>query len=388
MMVDGTSEGGDGIENGTEPMSDDEVVVHEEGDIIQPPVEEGQDEIDVEDMSEKTFSQHKGSVFAVDVSKSEEFVLTGGEDDLAYIWKISGEETFRKIDGHKDSVSHVGFSPNDKYYFTADLSGFIQLFELKDNKKIWEFEVGDVMWVMWHPIVPILLAGAVDGSVWMWKVPSFETKTIQLSSTPPVDATFLSSNRHLAVGYQDGTVKVICLKSGEATLSVDTKQEITCVGISHDMKLLMTGTPNSSVCLVAAEAQRLITSLTEHPAGYTAPENSPSDSVEHITFHPTRHVAAVSYVDNKVCLWDTALQRLRTTLAHPDGVVKSSWAGDSEHHLVTCCLDGVVRVWDVDQNEIIAEVTGHRDQLLDMKISENLVVTADDSGVVKVFRIS
>jgi WD40 repeat protein len=117
-------------------------------------------------------------------------------------------------------------------------------------------------------------------------------------------------------------------------------------------------------------------------------ENAPTDSVEHITFHPKRSVAAVSYVDNKVCLWDTTLQRLRTTLKHPDGVVRSSWAGDSEHHLVTCCLDGIVRVWDVDQNEIIAEVTGHHDQLLDMRISENLVVTADDSGVVKVFRIS
>ena len=47
-------------------------------------------EVDVEDMSEKTFSQHKGSVFSVAISKSEEYVLTGGEDDLAYVWKISG----------------------------------------------------------------------------------------------------------------------------------------------------------------------------------------------------------------------------------------------------------------------------------------------------------
>ena len=245
-----------------------------------------------------------------------------------------------------------------------------------------------MLWVMWHPVVPILLAGAVDGGVWMWKVPAFETKTIQLSSNPPVDAKFLSTNRHLAVGYQDGTIKVIDLKSGEATLSVDTKQEISSIGVSRDDNLIMAGSPESSVCLVAVQAGKVIGTLTEHPAGYTPAENAPSDSVEHIAFHPNRTVAAVSYIDNKVCLWDTALQRLRTTLSHPDGVVKSCWAGDSDHHLVTCCLDGIVRVWDVDQTEIIAQVTGHRDQLLDMKISENLVVTADDSGLVKVFRIS
>lgn len=41
---------------------------------------------------------------------------------------MSGEEEWsHKIEGHKDSVTQVGFSPNDKYYFTADLSGYIQV---------------------------------------------------------------------------------------------------------------------------------------------------------------------------------------------------------------------------------------------------------------------
>ena len=248
--------------------------------------------------------------------------------------------------------------------------------------------MGDTLWVKWHPVVPILLAGAVEGGVWMWKVPDFETKTIQLSNFPPVDAVFMSTNRHLVVGYQNGVVKVIDLKTGEATMSVDTKEELTSVAISRDDKLIMVGTPVSSITLITTQSGKVIATFSEHPAGYTPPTDAPSDSVEHITFHPNRTLAAVSYVNNRVCLWDVAQQKLRILLKHPDGVVKSSWAGDSDHHLVTCCLDGVVRVWDVDQNEVIVEVTGHTAQLLDMKISENLVVTADDSGSAKVFRIS
>lgn len=389
MMVDGTDEGGKEGDN-SEQMSDEDEAVYEDDDIIPPLPEEVEGNLDVEDMADRTFAEHKGSVFCVAISKSEQYVLTGGEDDLAYLWHITAEDSneYCKIEGHKDSVSHVGFSSNDKYYFTADLSGYIQLFELQGNKKIWDFEVGDVLWVMWHPIVPILLAGASEGGVWMWKVPAFETKTIQLSNVPPVDAAFLSTNRHLVVGYQDGVVKVIDLKSGEATVSVDIKEEITSIGVSSDDNIIMVGTPLSSVSLIASQAGKVITRLTEHHAGYTPPEDGSTDSVEHITFHPKRSLAAVSYVKDKVCLWDTGLQRLRTTLPHPDGVVKSVWAGDSEHHLVTCCLDGVVRVWDVDQTEVIAEVTGHTAQLLDMRISDSLVVTADDAGIVKVFRIS
>ena len=241
------------------------------------------------------------------------------------------------------------------------------------------------MWVRWHPVVPILLAGTVEGGVWMWKVPSFETKTIQLSSAPPVDATFLSTNRHLLVGYQDGTAKVLDLKSGEAAVSVEVKCEVTSVGRAPDDGLLLIGGADSTLTLVSG-AGKVIGTLREKIPGTTG---NMDDSVEHIAFHPTRPLVAASYVKDRVCLWDTSLQRLRTTLAHPDGVVKTQWAGDSEHHLVTCCLDGIVRVWDVDQGEVIAEVTGgHSSQLLDMRISENLVVTCDDGGSVKVFRIS
>lgn len=39
------------------------------------------------------------------------------------------------------------------------LKAFPQVFETASRKKIWDFEVGDVLWVMWHPVVPILMAG-------------------------------------------------------------------------------------------------------------------------------------------------------------------------------------------------------------------------------------
>ena len=34
-------------------------------------------------------------------------------------------------------------------------------------------------WLQWHPLAPVLLAGTVDGDVWMWKIPDGDTKTFQ-----------------------------------------------------------------------------------------------------------------------------------------------------------------------------------------------------------------
>ena len=54
------------------------------------------EEVEFNDMSERTLDAHNGSVFCVAVTKSEKYVLTGGEDDLAYIWDISGESNIKQ----------------------------------------------------------------------------------------------------------------------------------------------------------------------------------------------------------------------------------------------------------------------------------------------------
>ena len=42
-------------------------------------------------MSNTTFSEHAKGVFCIDVSNDEKYILSGGEDDLAYIWNSKGE---------------------------------------------------------------------------------------------------------------------------------------------------------------------------------------------------------------------------------------------------------------------------------------------------------
>lgn len=31
-------------------------------------------------------------------------------------------------------------------------------------------------WLRWHKVVPVLLVGTADGDVWMWNIPSSESK--------------------------------------------------------------------------------------------------------------------------------------------------------------------------------------------------------------------
>ncbi len=37
--------------------------------------------------------------------------------------------------------------------------------------EVWSFEVGDILWLRWHPLANVLLCGTADSEMWMWKIP-------------------------------------------------------------------------------------------------------------------------------------------------------------------------------------------------------------------------
>ena len=49
-------------------------------------------------------------------------------------------------------------------------------------------------------------------------------------------------------------------------------------------------------------------------------------------------------------------------------VIRIRWLPQSVH-VVSACLDGVVRVWDVRSGECRREFVGHSDEILDMVLS-------------------
>lgn len=89
--------------------------------------EHEQIEAEVIDVSKLTFPKHGKSVFGSDVSKNQKLVVTGGEDDMAYVWDSASGEVLFECTGHKDSVVEVGFNHDDAYVVTGDMAGLIQV---------------------------------------------------------------------------------------------------------------------------------------------------------------------------------------------------------------------------------------------------------------------
>ncbi|KAK0563830.1 60S ribosomal subunit assembly or modification protein [Tilletia horrida] len=146
----------------------------------------------IQDTSLASFPAHAPkSVFAVALHPaypSPPWALSGGEDDKADIWDAISGEMIAVLQGHTDSVISVGWSADGKMAASASMDGTVKVWTaagtatqgadgVEDVNAAWTacatLEGPDeITWMAWHPKGPVLVAGAQDGTVWMWQLPA------------------------------------------------------------------------------------------------------------------------------------------------------------------------------------------------------------------------
>lgn len=122
---------------GDEPMDEDEEA--EAGDTLGD-MGEGSSGV-VNDISVQHFETHTASVFAVAGHPTQPLAVSGGEDDLGYIWDITDGEIIVKLTGHTDSVTSVGWSADGQMIATGGMDGRIRVWRRvgAENYNTWEF---------------------------------------------------------------------------------------------------------------------------------------------------------------------------------------------------------------------------------------------------------
>ncbi|KAE8278386.1 Angio-associated migratory cell protein [Larimichthys crocea] len=328
---------------------------------------ETEDEMEAEaeqDDSEFTFSRHNGSVFCVSLDPAtNSMAVTGGEDDKAFVWRLSDGEVLLECTGHKDSVTCAVFSHDSSLVASGDMSGMIKVWKVETKEEIWSFEVGDLEWLEWHPCAPVLLAGTDDGNVWMWKIPSGDCKTFQSSACQATSGKVLPDGKRAVVGYEDGTVRVWDLKQGNAIHVIKGqdghKGALTCLACNKDGSL---GKAKGSK------------------------DDEETNSVESVGFCNTLPLIAVAYLEGTLAIYDLSTQVLRHKCQHEAGIVHLQWE-ESSSVVSTCCLDGALRLWDARSGNMVSEYHGHTAEILDFTINReaSVAVTASGDGQAKLF---
>eukprot|EP01133_Synstelium_polycarpum_P004273 gene4273-4988_t len=304
-------------------------------------MEEEEEEEDFEDESVQGFFEHTDSLYTVAINKAHpDIIVTGGGDDLAYLWdRGTGEKVF-ELRGHTDSVSSARFNFDGTLVATGGMDGIV---------RVWTVETGvlhvalegpseAIEWLEWHPKGNILVAGSADCCAYMWSTLKGDILATFIGHSGPVSCgAFTPDGKRVVTGSEDGTVKVWSPKDSvcQGTISghnfhTDT---ITSIAVRGDNAMVITGGMDHFACLSNINTYKAITRLAGH-----------TDSIETVAFS---NVNSNSATDKRIC------------------------------------------VWDERNGELIKMFRGHQDTILEFDISPDgsTVVTAGDDKVSLVFSL-
>lgn len=117
----------------------------EGGEYEQQEGEEGEEQDDAMAMLDSGFDDsfstctlHQGAVFCLQVHPiSEQLAVSGGEDDLAFIFRTDTGEEVKKLEGHSDSVTSCGWNFDGTMVATGGMDGRVIVWKVSGSSGEW-----------------------------------------------------------------------------------------------------------------------------------------------------------------------------------------------------------------------------------------------------------
>lgn len=381
----------------------------EEQGLVEEVEDDGEDELEdgaddnviqeeIEDNSILKFEEHSDSVFCVDVQPENDdpVVASGGQDDVCYLWSLKTGKVLKKLENFKDSVVHVKFNFNGSYLAVADMAGTIYVIKMSPNivqEPVFSFETGDVTWLDWHPGANVLFAGTEDSSLWMWKIPSGQSKIFQGHGEKIETAKILPDGRRVVVGYSDGIIRVFDLKTEEVTHNVsvfESKSSIVAIDTRSDNTLIALGSVEGEVKIFNVLSGKIVGHFQNAKRSNNdeeQQEESYSEAVESVLFStPEGNQLVTGSLNGLLSVWDLSSQVSKLSTKIGSGLVKLAW---KDSMILAATLDGLIRILDPRSGKIIQDCSGHTLQILDFGLTRNgqYMVSSSDDHTCRVFDV-
>jgi WD40 repeat protein len=244
----------------------------------------------------------------------------------AIVWLDVGKSFPRVVlDGHKDGVSCVTFSPDGATLATASFDCTVNLWDVTKWRRtatIIHFG-GTVTSVTFSPDGKLLATGGWGGNAndSVHEVKLWDTRTHALIATLKGHASgimsvaFSRDGRRLATGSMDGTAKVWDVASQKvvATLQMPGEQEVHSVAFSPDGSLLATGS-----AFIEAKKPGTITLWRCNEWKRAITLNGEGRVISCVAFSPDGKTLASCGEVGWIALWDVNRLTKSRTLSGPD----------------------------------------------------------------------
>ncbi|BGP19627.1 hypothetical protein JCM10213_000084 [Rhodosporidiobolus nylandii] len=356
-----------------------------------------------------TLHQHPegGAVFSLSIHPQTSLLaVSGGEDNSAYIFRTDTGAQVAALSGHSDSVTCTGWSFDGGLCATGGMDGRVRVWKVRrpSSDVAWE-EAGwelaqalegpdEVNWIDWHPKGNVLLAGGADGTVWVWNLPRGDTMHVLAGHTSPVTCgRFTPDGKKILTASEDSTLIQWDPRSGSAEWKLtssdarfDLPGGINTLAVNPASTVAILGGAEGGIRAVNLVKGEVLAQMEGHEEGA---------SVEAVAFNEIKAVGTATVqvivsvgTDGRVCTWEAAGFRLRSTGSHEDAVTSLSFSPHTPHFL-TGSADKTLKLWDYRTGACLRTLLGNRDIVHAVAVSRDgrVAVSGAEDGRVRTFRL-
>uniref|UniRef100_A0A1B0G4Q0 Uncharacterized protein n=1 Tax=Glossina morsitans morsitans TaxID=37546 RepID=A0A1B0G4Q0_GLOMM len=284
------------------------------------------------------------SVYSCSLHSHNELCATGGEDGKVFVWRRNTGQILYEFAEHKDTVIDVHFNHDGIYLATADLVDDIVLHKLqkmssesdKDGgnlvfHKAWEYSMGDISWMSFHPATNVLIA---------------------FCKILPGDIS--ADGKKFVASYDNGTVRLWDLRACTIIMEIDENNPMVhsggCTKVAHDKA--------SPFFMSGVIANKIIFSSHIGPVGVI----ETGDVIECMAFSPSADIrmAATGTLSEHISIWDSSKFNLSTYFGpakENDGITEMRWISD--YTLVVATVNGNIFLNDARTDVRVFNLSGH-----------------------------
>eukprot|EP00045_Choanoeca_perplexa_P017145 m.243226 g.243226 ORF g.243226 m.243226 type:complete len:1747 (-) comp17460_c0_seq1:28-5268(-) len=364
------------------------------------------------------------TVLAVDMSHDNQWVVSGSSDHSVNVWDVAKGKLHTSLDCHSDDVTGVSIDPDNAYGASCSKDGTIVVWPMlgisgrrtiRLARRVGKFHTATV----YATDVAItkdrkhLVASLSNGrvAVWLYKELLAQGKTEPLAYITmsrsfahrgAATALAVSSNSQFIVsGGEDTKVVVwqfnalyapgVKLKSkglnGKGSAEVYTfsnSAPVTCVAISDDSRIVLSGGEDHFIHLWKMEDGGLLGRLEAHEAAVTS-----------VAIAFDNQFAVSASLDNSMKLWRLGSSGKSGELEKDDLIVELPCDPEAcdivlsrdSQFVVAGTMGNAVKVWQLESG-MATVASGHAGDVKGVTLSESgrIFASAGEDGLVKLFR--
>ncbi|RCJ36437.1 hypothetical protein A6769_17225, partial [Nostoc punctiforme NIES-2108] len=294
---------------------------------------------------------HRESIFSVVFSPDGKTLASASLDKTIKLWNRETGKEISTLTGHSQLVNSVVFSPDGKTLASASWDKTIKLWNRETGKEISTLTGHSqlVKSVVFSPDGKTLASASWDKTIKLWnRETGKEISTLTGHSQLVNSVVFSPDGKTLASASADKTIKLWNRETGkEISTLTGHNAEVNSVIFSPDGKTLASASADKTIKLWNRETGKEISTLTGH-----------SQLVNSVVFSPDGKTLASASWDKTIKLWNRETGKEISTLTGHSGRVYSIVFSPDGKTLASASWDKTIKLWNRETGKEISTLTG------------------------------